>query len=69
MPRKKKVVEGASPPPTPKKELTEFEQVDAEIHEISPRLSELKRNDPEEYEKVYKRFLWLVERREQLRES
>lgn len=50
-------------------EPTELEKVEAEMREISPRLPGLKANDSEQYEKVYKRYLWLVEQREALKGS
>lgn len=68
MPRPKKI---APPPvdlpaiePDPiQLEPTELEIVEAEMKEISPRLPGLKANDHEEYEKVYRRYMQLVERR------
>lgn len=48
-------------------EPTELEQVQAEIAELSPRLKDIQTNDPENYTKIYAHFLWLIERRDQLK--
>jgi hypothetical protein len=57
------------PPPLPveePREPTELELIESEMREISPRLRDLKHNNHEEYEKVYRHYLQLVERRSQL---
>lgn len=48
-------------------EPTELELVEAEMREISPTLKDLKQNHPGQYKIVYRRYMWLVERRDQLK--
>ena len=47
-------------------EPTELELIEAEMRSISPRLPELRKNNQEEYEKIYKRYMWLVLRRDEI---
>ena len=49
------------------KEPTELEQIEAEIAELKPRLKEIQTNEPENYTKIYAHFLWLIERRDELK--
>lgn len=49
------------------KEPTELEAIEAEMRQISPRLPDLRKNaSPDEYTKVYTRYMWLVQRRTEL---
>lgn len=56
---------GAAPTPPP--ELTDLEKIEAEMREISPRLKDLKHNNPEKYKTVYRHYMWLVGERDRLK--
>jgi hypothetical protein len=53
----------------PEPALSELDTVEEEMRLISPTLKTLKTNDQEQYEKVYRRYMWLVERRTELQKG
>jgi hypothetical protein len=51
----------------PPKVLSPLDEIEAELGRISPRLKDLKHNDPGAYRETYKRFMWLIAEREKLK--
>lgn len=50
-----------------KPEPTDLEKIEAEMHEISPTLADLKKNDRAKYIVAYRRYMWLIGERDRIK--